>query len=381
MTGRRRYEGANTHARSGHGGHGSSRKQGRNVGEDRDERQGHEQGQSRSQGQGRKQPQGSKQGQGRKQSQGSNPGQGRSQRHKRTEGEGRSQLQSPSQSERSRQGPVRREGRSEARSEARSLNPGPGAPRRVDSESFVYGVRPVLEALERGVVSRILCARSEGGRTQRIRDKAFEGGVPIDDISKADLESHAPQLGHQGVLAHLKLEPVPSDASLDVDALIDRAEAQGQTPLILLLDGVQDPQNLGAILRSAHALGAHGVVIPKDRTARVTAAVVRVSAGAAMLMPVVTVTNLKHALRRLTARNITTVATRMDGPAADQVDLKGPLALVLGGEARGVRPTVGDACDFAVCIPMAAFDSLNVSVAAGILMYEIQRQRRSLSKA
>lgn len=315
--------------------------------------------QSGGQGEGRSLGKARNQGEGWSRSRGRSEGEGRSQNRGRSEGEGRSQSKARSQSE----------------------GGGLGQSRRTNSDAFVYGVRPVLEALERGVVSRILCARTDGGRTQRLRDKALEGGVPIDDISKADLETHAPQLGHQGVVAHLKRDSIPEDAPIDVDAILDRAEALGQIPLIVLLDGVQDPQNLGAILRSAHALGAHGVVIPKDRAARVNATVVRVSAGAALNVPVVTVTNLKHALRRLAAREVTTIATRMDGAPAETADLCGPVALVLGGEERGVRPTVGDACDFTVSIPMTAFDSLNVSVAAGILMYEVQRQRRSLSNA
>src|SRR5262249_26734021 len=161
----------------------------------------------------------------------------------------------------------------------------------------------------------------------------------------------------------------------DLDQLLD--DLEGRTPLLVVLDGVQDPRNLGAIVRSANAFGADGVVIAKDRAAPVTAAAVKASAGATELTPIARVTNLVRALETMKERGIWTVgAVGAAAPAPPAVDLRGPIALVLGAEARGLRPLVLRSCDHKVQIPMSGrLASLNVSVAAGILLYEARRQR------
>jgi 23S rRNA (guanosine2251-2'-O)-methyltransferase len=147
---------------------------------------------------------------------------------------------------------------------------------------------------------------------------------------------------------------------------------------VVLLDGIQDPQNLGAILRSVYALGAHGVVLPTQRAARVTAAVVRASAGAALVVPIAYVSNLKIALDRLVERGVWSAAAVMGGEPLHQAKLAGPLAIVIGGEGSGVRPSLAEKCDLRVGIPLShGFDSLNASVAAGILLWEALRQRLS----
>ncbi len=243
----------------------------------------------------------------------------------------------------------------------------------------VYGVRPVLEAI-RGEqrIDRILIARAQGGQTQRIRAEAKKARIKVSEVPKEELNKRAGTDGHQGVLACLDTNEVEIT---DVESLLERAEAQGVPPLIVLLDGIQDPQNLGAIIRSAHALGAHGVVIPKDRSAQVTPAVVRASAGAALHLPIARVTNLKHALERLSLEDVWTAAAVLDGTPAEQARLDGPLAIVIGGEAKGVRPVLAKRCDMSITVPLSeGFDSLNASVAAGILLYEANRQRRA-SKA
>ncbi len=240
----------------------------------------------------------------------------------------------------------------------------------------VPGVQPVLEAIKGGQpVQRILLARGSGGATHRIREAAKSAGIPCQTVQRGDLDRRLGHGRHQGVVA--LLDPSPA-LELTVETLVDQAEAEGEVPLILLLDEIQDVHNLGAILRSAHALGAHGAVLPKNRAAQVTDAVVKASAGAALHVPVVRVTNIKHAMEDLKSRGVWLAAADAEGEPADQAPLDGPLGLVVGSEAKGVRPTVAQRCDHRVAIPQVGeFDSLNASVAAGILLYEVQRQRRN----
>lgn len=269
----------------------------------------------------------------------------------------------------------RREGR--AAPAGRGAGPrrsrGEGGPPR-SREGGLHGVQPVLEALRSGQrVDRVYLARDAGEKTRRIVEAAGEAGVKLVRVERAELDRRAGTEKHQGVFAELDRNEVPT---VEVDAMVDRAEAAGEAPLIVLLDGLQDPHNLGAILRTAHALGAHGVVIPKDRAVQVTATVVRASAGAALHVPVARVTNLKHALERLAARGVWSAAAVMDGQEARRARLDGPLALVVGGEGGGVRPTVAERCDLRISVRLArGFDSLNASVAAGMLLYEAVRQR------
>lgn len=253
--------------------------------------------------------------------------------------------------------------RGRRRSEERSAAP-----------AFIYGVQPVLEAIRSGRRLRaVSIARGPGGATQDILHAASSAGVAVHEVKKEELTRRCGTEGHQGVLA--EIDPEEMEA-YDVDAIVDLAEEAGEEPLVVLLDGIQDPHNLGAILRSVYALGAHGVVLPKNRSASITPAVVRASAGAALSVPVATVTNLKLAIERLVAREIWTAAAVMGGAPAHEARLDGPLGLVIGGEGKGVRPSLADKCDFQVSIPLAhGFDSLNASVAAGILLWEAQRQR------
>jgi 23S rRNA (guanosine2251-2'-O)-methyltransferase len=164
-----------------------------------------------------------------------------------------------------------------------------------------------------------------------------------------------------------------------VSDVLEVARSRGEEPLVVLLDQIQDPQNLGALIRSTYALGGHGVVIPRDRAAQITPAVVRASAGAALHLLVARVTNLKHALSELKDAGVWSAAAVLDGEPAEKARLDGPLALVIGSEGKGVRPTVAEHCDLKVTIPLARFDSLNASVAGGILLYEALRQRRRLT--
>lgn len=244
-----------------------------------------------------------------------------------------------------------------------------------EKTAILYGLQPVMEALRAEArISRIYLARALGGATDRLRREAEARRVPVVAVDRAALTKRAGHEEHQGVLA--EVEVVARDAA--VDEMLTRAANAGEEPLVLLLDQIQDPQNLGALIRSAHALGAHGVILPRDRAASVTPAVVRASAGAALHLPVARVTNLKHAIAELRDAGVWSCAAVLDGEPADGARLDGALAVVIGSEGKGVRPTVAAECDLRVTIPLpGGFDSLNASVAGGILLYEALRQRRA----
>lgn len=238
----------------------------------------------------------------------------------------------------------------------------------------IYGVQPVLEALKSGArLLRVYLARAEGDQTRKIRAMAMDANIPVIGAPKEELDRRAGTSKHQGVVGVLDVNQVETT---DVGAILERARELGEDPLLLLLDGLQDPQNFGAILRSAHALGVHGVVIPKNRAVQVTPAVLRASAGAALHVPIAVVTNLRHALDELRKADVWTAAAVMEGQPVWEARIDGPLALVMGGEGAGVRPTLADDCDLQLSVPLGrGFDSLNVSVATGILLYEAVRQR------
>ena len=165
----------------------------------------------------------------------------------------------------------------------------------------------------------------------------------------------------------------------DLQDLLEAAAEKGEPPFLLLLDGIEDPHNLGALLRTALLCGAHGVVIPKRGSAMVTPVAMKASAGAAALLPVARVANLGEAVRQLKKANVFVYCADMDGQPLPKTDLSGPVALVLGSEGRGVAPLLRKLCDGAVSLPMApagGVDSFNVSVAGGIVMYEIFRTRK-----
>lgn len=243
---------------------------------------------------------------------------------------------------------------------------------------IIYGANPVREALRaKKAIKSIHVARSEGGTTKKIREEAARAHVRVVEASKDELTKKVGHDAHQGVLAILDDDAAADARVADIASMLAAAEEAGEPPLIVLVDHVTDPHNLGAILRSAWALGAHGAVVPKDRAAHVTPVVVRASAGAALHLPLLTVTNLKHALDELKEANVWSAASVLDGDPLDRARLDGPLALVVGAEDKGVSPTVAARCDMRISIPLGrSFDSLNASVAAGILLYEVVRQRQ-----
>ena len=236
---------------------------------------------------------------------------------------------------------------------------------------FVYGVNPVLEALRAhpSDVLRVLveARRSHGGH--KVAAAASEAGVLVETISAGDLSRRARGGVHQGVGAEL--------AEFQYAELEDLLAAPGPA-FLLVLDGVTDPQNLGALVRSAHALGAGGVVLPKDRAAGVTPAVFKAAAGALEHCPVARVTNLARAVEQMKEAGVWTVALAADGEKdLESLDLSGPIALVLGSEGSGVRPLVRKTCDHVARIGMAGkVGSLNVSAAGAIALYAVALKRK-----
>jgi 23S rRNA (guanosine2251-2'-O)-methyltransferase len=230
----------------------------------------------------------------------------------------------------------------------------------------IYGVRPVIEAL-RGRRRKVFEVLDATGNTE-VAEATKAAGVPVKKVPQARVGELARGGVHQGVAA--RVGPYPY---AELDDLLAASD-----PLVVVLDGVTDPQNLGAVLRVADGAGASGVVIPKDRAVGVTAAVVKASAGASEHVPTARVTNLRRAIDRMKKAGLWVYAAEVGGTPYTDLDLAGPVGLVLGSEGRGVRRLVREGCDGAVSVPMlGAVGSLNVSVAAAVLLYEARRQRGS----
>jgi 23S rRNA (guanosine2251-2'-O)-methyltransferase len=238
----------------------------------------------------------------------------------------------------------------------------------------VYGLRPVLEALSAhpGDVERVYVAEDDRARLGEVISQARHAEVRVEKVPRDRLQRMAEGGVHQGVVAELR-----EFDYADLEDLLEVARRREQPALVVVLDGIQDPHNLGAIVRSANALGAHGVVIAKDRSAQVTGAVTKAAAGATEHTRIARVTNLSRALEELKEAGLWVAAA---DPTSDQpaweARLDGPLALVVGGEGKGVRENVLKHCDLRVRIPMGGqLASLNASVSAAVLLYEIARQR------
>ena len=240
-----------------------------------------------------------------------------------------------------------------------------------------YGIHAVRVLLSRqpGRVRRVLVAGGrDAGRLAEVRALAQQAGVQVANVEPAQLDRLAEGERHQGVVA--EIVPWAGDPETQLEEAL---EAAGPVPLLLVLDGVQDPHNLGACLRSADAAGVAAVIVPRDRAAGLTPVVRKVAAGAAESVPLVAVVNLARTLRELKERGLWLVGT---DDAADktlyEADLKGPLGLVMGSEGEGMRRLTRECCDQLVSIPMAgAVESLNVSVATGVALFEAVRQRSS----
>lgn len=238
----------------------------------------------------------------------------------------------------------------------------------------VYGAHPVREALRSGKVQALFVAEGESGpAVKELLEAARAANVQAIPRQRDELQLLAKGGVHQGAVA-----VVGEYNYAQLHELIPVADKAGAVPLVLVLDSVQDPQNLGALVRTAHVVGAHGVVIPKDRAVGVTPTVVKASAGATEHVKIATVTNVARALEELKAGGLWTAGAVAagDSKAPWDIDFRVPIALVLGAEGKGIRPLVLRSCDFKVQIPMAGqVASLNVGAAGAMLLYEIVRQR------
>jgi 23S rRNA (guanosine2251-2'-O)-methyltransferase len=245
---------------------------------------------------------------------------------------------------------------------------------------YVYGLHAV-EGLLANSPARIALLNVVAGRDdQRIRQvlrQADAAGVPVRQLPRVELDALLPDASHQGVIASL-CGAAPELHEQDLPAFL---EALQEPAFLLVLDGVQDPHNLGACLRSADAAGVQAVIVPRDRAARITPVVRKVACGAAESVPVFSVTNLARTLRLLKQAGIWLYGASDDAEGGlYDTDLSGPLALVLGAEGKGLRRLTREHCDHLVSIPMAGqVASLNVSVAAGVLLFEARRQRGAVS--
>ena len=245
--------------------------------------------------------------------------------------------------------------------------------REKEESSRVEGRNPVLEALRSGrsLDKVYIQAGLHDGPIQTILREARKRDAIVAFVTKERLNQMSETGNHQGVIA-----AVASYQYSTVEDILKRAEERGEDPFLILLDEIEDPHNLGAIIRNANLAGAHGVIITRHRAAGLTATVAKASAGAVNYTPVAKVTNLSGTIEDLKRRGLWFVCADMGGTSMYDLDLKGPIGLVIGSEGTGVGRRVREKCDFIASIPMKGeIDSLNASVAAGILAYEIVRQR------
>ncbi len=240
-------------------------------------------------------------------------------------------------------------------------------------EDKIIGRNPVMEAIRSGrSIDKILIKKGKyEGSIVPIIKKAKDMGIIIQEADKAKLDSVADGENHQGVIAY-----VSAYKYFEVKDILKLAEEKGEPPFIIICDKITDPHNLGAILRSANCVGAHGIIIPKRNSVGLNSVVAKTSAGAVEYTPVAKVTNIASTIDELKKEGMWIAAADMDGEQMYNIDLKGPLGLVIGGEGEGIGRLVREKCDFIASIPMSGeINSLNASVAAGVLMYEAYRQR------
>lgn len=241
----------------------------------------------------------------------------------------------------------------------------------------IEGRNAVLEAFRSGkcVDKLFILDGCQDGPVRTIAREARKTDTIINYVSKERLDQLSETHAHQGVIAQVAAYDYST-----VDEILARAEEKGEAPFLIILDNVEDPHNLGAIIRTANLAGAHGVIIPKRRAVGLTSTVAKTSAGAINYTPVAKVTNIVRTIEELKEKGIWFVCADMGGETMYDLDLTGPMGLVIGNEGEGVSRLVREACDFIASIPMKGdIDSLNASVAAGVLAYEIVRQR--LAKA
>ena len=243
----------------------------------------------------------------------------------------------------------------------------------IKNTNHIEGRNAVLEAIRSGqtIDKLYLQEGQKDGPSRTILREAKKREIRVDFVTKDRLDQMSVTASHQGVIAR-----IAAYAYANIEDMLADAHEKGEAPFLILLDGIEDPHNLGAILRSAHQAGAHGVILPKNRAASLTATVAKVSAGAINYIPVARVTNLSTAMERLKKEGLWFACAAMDGDLMYKTDLTGPIGLVIGNENKGVSRLVRETCDLTVSIPMKGqIDSLNASVACGILAFEVVRQR------
>lgn len=237
----------------------------------------------------------------------------------------------------------------------------------------IEGRNAVLEAFRSGkcVDKLFILDGCQDGPIRTIAREARKKDTIINYVSRERLDQLSETRAHQGVIAQVAAYEYST-----VEEILARAEEKGDPPFLVLLDNVEDPHNLGAIIRTANLVGAHGVIIPKRRSVGLTSTVAKTSAGAINYTPVAKVTNIVRTIEELKEKGIWFVCADMGGETMYRLNLTGPIGLVIGNEGEGVSRLVREACDFTASIPMKGdIDSLNASVAAGVLAYEILRQR------
>ena len=240
-----------------------------------------------------------------------------------------------------------------------------------EMEHMLCGRNPIREALRAGrTVEKLLAANGDlSGSAREIIQMAREAGAVVQMVDRSRLDAIYPS--HQGLIAYVS----PIEYST-VEKMLAIAQERGEEPFLILLDGITDPHNLGAIIRTAECVGAHGVIVPERRSAGLTPAAAKAAAGALNHMPIARVTNLNRTIDELKEKGVWIIGAAMDGESAFTCDLTGPAALVIGSEGDGISRLTMEKCDRRVSLPMKGhLDSLNASVAAGVLMYEIARAR------
>lgn len=241
--------------------------------------------------------------------------------------------------------------------------------------AIVEGRNPIIEALKnnRSIEKIMVNKASKEGSIKKILAMAKENKVIIQEVDRHKLDEMSESHAHQGVIA------ITSDYRYyDLDEILEIPKERGEDPFFIILDGITDPHNLGSIIRTADAVGAHAVIIPKRRSVQITPIVAKASAGAVEYLPVCKVTNIVNTIKTLKENGLWIAAVDMDGQTFYQQNLGGPLGLVVGSEGEGISRLVKQNCDFTVSMPMSGnVTSLNASVAGGILLYEVYRQRNA----
>ncbi len=242
-----------------------------------------------------------------------------------------------------------------------------------NDKDIIFGRNSVAEAIKADrPLDSVMVARGErSGSIPKILADAKEKGIPVKEVDRKKLDFMCGHGNHQGVIAVGAVKAYSS-----IDDMFDLAQERGESPFIIICDEIEDPHNLGAIIRTAEAAGAHGVIVPKRRSASLSFTVSKTSAGAVEFMHVARVTNIPQTIDELKSRGLWVYCADMDGETFYNANLKGAVALVIGSEGKGVGRLVKEKCDVVLSMPMKGkINSLNASVAAGILMYEISKQR------